>query len=73
MSAAAVIIIISPRPNRAVAPDEEESLSTLGVRDRVITIDGLYADPTNGEVAQSLQEALSTLAELNPDDPWSGS
>lgn len=72
MAGGPVIIIISPHPNRAVAP-EEQGCPGRTIEHRVVTINGLYADPTNGEVAQSLQEALSTLAELNPDDPWSGS
>jgi hypothetical protein len=69
MSAAAVIIIITPRPARMVNGVMDEQTTDH----RKISVSGLYADPTNGEVAAALQEALDTFAELDPDEAWSGS
>lgn len=73
MAGGPVIIIIGPHPNRVVSPEEEQSPPSTTLENRIISIKGLYADPTNGEVMDALQEAMDTMANTDPDDPWTGS
>lgn len=60
MSAAAVVVILSPLPRRSNGDDPP---SGTGITNLTVKVDGLYADPTVGEVIEALEMAIEQLQE----------
>lgn len=71
MSAPAVVVILSPRPRPNVVNSGDPPAGTIAAN-VTVKIDGLYADPTVGEVRQYLMDALAQIEQRTNDTPFAG-